>query len=405
LALALMLPLNSWLVDRLGAKKLYVACFSAFTIASFLCGMATTMPQLIAARVVQGISGGLLAPLAQLMLARIAGKQMARVVGYAAAPVLLAPLFGPLLAGAILKYAGWPWLFYVNLPVGVVAVILALIIIPHDDGMIQKRPFDLPGFLLLSPGVSCLLYGFERISHREGLAILLAGVILLLAFVWLAKRKQENALIDIGLFKIPIFATATITQFLSNGIIYAGQFLVPYYLISGAGLEPARAGWLLSAMGVGMLCVYPLMGNITDRFGCRPVAATGVLINFLGTLPFLWMARGELSIPLAMIGLFLRGMGQGATGIPSIAAAYASVPKEKLSLATTAVNIVQRLGGPLMTTGLAVVVSFSEGAQSTQTSHAFFIPFLTLIIFQFLVLASAIRLPMRIHADAELART
>ena len=166
LALALMLPLNAWLVGRLGAKRLYLICFCSFTLASFLCGAATTMPELIGARLIQGMAGGLLAPLAQLMVARVAGRQFARVLGYAAVPILLAPLAGPILAGTILKYLGWPWLFFINLPVGILAVVLAAWLLPRDEPATQKRPFDLTGFLIISPGLVCLLYGLEQLSTR-----------------------------------------------------------------------------------------------------------------------------------------------------------------------------------------------------------------------------------------------
>jgi len=397
LALALMLPLNAWLLDRFGAKKLYLFCFSSFTLASFLCGAAHTMSGLIEARIVQGIAGGLLVPLTQFMIARIAGKQMTRVIGYAAAPILLAPLLGPPLAGAILKHAGWPWLFYVNLPVGILATALAAIIIPHDEAMLNRRPFDFLGFLMLSPGLSCFLYGFDRLSHNKGGTFLILGILLLASFLGWARRAKEKALIDIELFKIRVFSVATVTQFLTNGILYCGQFLVPLYLICGAGLTPSAAGWVLSAMGIGMLCVYPLMGNLTDRFGCRAVTCTGVLINFLGTLPFLWMSHVEYSLPLAATGLLLRGMGQGATGVPSIAAAYASVPKSKLSYAATSVNIVQRLGGPILTTAMAVVVSFSRPSAHMGSPHTFQLPFLALLVLQLVVLVSAVQLPRRIQ--------
>jgi MFS family permease len=153
-------------------------------------------------------------------------------------------------------------------------------------------------------------------------------------------------------------------------------------------------------MGVGMLCVYPCMGYLTDRFGCRAVASGGVFLNFLGTLPFLWMAFGGFSMAPALIGLFVRGMGQGATGIPSIAAAYASVPREKLGPATMAVNIVQRLGGPTITTVIAITVSLSANASSA-SARAFLVPFAALIMLQLLVLASASRLPVRIQQDAD----
>jgi MFS family permease len=114
LALALMLPLNGWLVERIGAKVLYLWCFSAFTLFSALCGLAWSAQSLIAFRVLQGMSGGLMAPMAQMIMARAAGKQLARVIGYAAVPILLGPILGPLLAGAILQHASWRWLFLVN---------------------------------------------------------------------------------------------------------------------------------------------------------------------------------------------------------------------------------------------------------------------------------------------------
>jgi EmrB/QacA subfamily drug resistance transporter len=345
LALALMLPLNAWLVARLGAKRLYLICFSSFTLASFLCGAATTMPELIGARLIQGMAGGLLAPLAQLMVARVAGRQFARVLGYAAVPILLAPLAGPILAGTILKYLGWPWLFYINLPVGILAVVLAAWILPRDKPATQKRPFDLTGFLIISPGLVCLLYGLEQLSHGD-IWVLVLGLVLLGVFLRHAHRKKSKALIDIELFKIRDFSTAATTQFLAVGIMYGGQFLIPLFLTTGCSLTATQTGWILGSMGVGMLCVYPCMGYLTDRFGCRAVASGGAFLNVLGTLPFLWMAFGGFSMAPALVGLFIRGMGQGATGIPSIAAAYAAVPREKLSLATMAVNIVQRLGGP-----------------------------------------------------------
>jgi EmrB/QacA subfamily drug resistance transporter len=399
LALALMLPLNAWLVDRFGVKRLYIFCFSAFTLASFLCGAAHSIHTLIAARILQGMAGGLLAPLTQLMMARVAGKQMVRVFGYAAAPILLAPLLGPPIAGAILKHLSWPWLFYVNLPVGVVAVVLAAIIIPHDESTLQERSFDFLGFLTLSPGLSCLLYGFERFAHRQGSTFLIIGILLLAWFLWVARRKGDKALIDIELFKIRTFSIATVTQFLSIGIIYCGQFLLPLYLISGAGLSPASAGWVLSAMGIGMLCTYPMMGNLTDKFGCRAVCCGGVVVNFLGTLPFLWMAHAEYSMPITIASLVFRGMGQGATGIPSIAAAYASVSREKLNAATTSLNIVQRLGGPILTTALSVVVSYSVPAHSALRPNSFVAAFIAVIFFQFLIFAAAIQLPKRIYQD------
>ena len=394
LALALMLPLNGWLVDRVGAKRLYLGCFTLFTVASMGCGAARSIPALIGARVLQGMAGGLLAPLTQLMMARVAGKQMARVFGYAVVPVLIAPILGPVLAGAILKHASWSWIFYVNLPIGVYAVAAAAWFLPGDEPPGDRRPFDLLGFLLLSPGLVALLYGLEQATRGHGFGPLVAGAALLVGFIVHARRARSSALIDLQLFESGLFANAAVTQFLSNGMLYANQFLVPLYLITGAGFSPHRAGWLLAPPAVTMMFVYPLMGTVTDRFGCRAVVASGVLLTVLGTLVFVWMTQRGLTTAGVEVGLLLRSAGQGAIGIPTVSAAYASVPKEKLSFATTAVNIVQRLGGPMAT--IVVALAVTTGTAHPVGGSAFLIPFLALMSIQLLALGCAVRLPARI---------
>ena len=397
LALALMLPLNGWLVDRLGAKRLYLGCFSAFTLASLLCGTARTMDQLICARMFQGIAGGLLAPMAQMMMARVAGQYMARVMGYMAVPVLIAPILGPVLAGAILKYAAWPWLFYLNLPVGLLGIGFATFLLPRDEAGMQRPPFDLLGFLLISPGLACLFFGLQQASQGSGVWTLLAGSILLGAFICHAMRKGKAALIDLRLFHNHIFSTAATTQFLSNGMFYARQFLVPLYLITGCALSSARAGWMMAAMGFGMMCSFPLMGFLTESFGCRAGSAGGASLALVAMFPFLWMSQNGFSPLLATISLFVAGAGQGTIGIPSVSAAYSSVPREKLAVANTALNIVQRLGGPLAVTVIAVVMSVAAPAFPAAGPRSFLIAFVLLIGLHVLALASASRLPAIIH--------
>jgi EmrB/QacA subfamily drug resistance transporter len=393
LALALMLPLNGWLVDRVGARRVYLGCISAFTLASLLCGAARTMDQLIAFRILQGMAGGLLTPMTQLMLARVAGKHLARVMGFTSLPVLIVPVMGPVVAGAILEVAPWPWLFYLNVPVGLLALVLCSRLLPTDASTIQKRPFDLVGFLVLSPGLVCLLYGLENALHGVGVVFLGAGVVLVSGFLLRARRLGDAALIDLQLFRNRTFSAAATTQFFSNGVIFAVGFLVPLFLISGCGLSPARAGWLLAPTGVGMMCVFPLMGTLTDRFGCRAVATAGATLALVGTLPLLWMTRDHFSPVLTGACMFVRGAGQGGIGIPSLSAAYAAVPKERLAIATTAVNIVQRLGGPVATTITAMVMALTAGPLAASGPRAFTIAFVLLLGLQALTLGAASRLP------------
>ncbi|WP_414442132.1 DHA2 family efflux MFS transporter permease subunit [Burkholderia sp. 22PA0106] len=358
LALTLVLPLNGWLVDRIGAKALYLWCFSAFTLSSALCGLAWSAPSLIGFRVLQGISGGLLAPMTQMMIARAAGKQMARVAGYMALPVLLAPVLGPVIAGVILQYTSWRWLFLVNLPVGVVALLLVVLFLPNDRNETTRRTLDWLGLALLSPGLVMFLYGSERLDDTAGRIILAGSVAMMVSFLWTARRKGDDALIDLRLFKGKVFSTAAITQFLSNGGMFAGQMLIPAFLIQACGRTPTEMGWMLAPLGIGMMLTNPFMGALTDRFGIRLVSAGGALLTLVATLPMLYLAAQGLNLLVLIPALLLRGMGMSGVGLPSLTAAYASVRRARMPMATTSLNIVQRLGGPTMTTLCATFLAW-----------------------------------------------
>jgi EmrB/QacA subfamily drug resistance transporter len=350
LALTLILPLNGWLVDRIGAKALYLWCFSVFTISSALCGLAWSAPSLIGFRILQGLAGGLLAPMAQMMVARVAGKQMARVAGFATMPILLAPLLGPVIAGAILQYASWRWLFLVNVPVGAIAITLAALFLPNDREERRPRDLDLLGLALLSPALALFLYSADNIGEPIGGSLFLLSWVLLAAFLWTALRKGSTALIDLQLFRSPLFSLASVAQFLSNGATFAGQMLVPLYLIGAAGRTPAEMGWLMAPLGLGMFCTLPAVGLLTARLGTRGLAAGGALLATLATAAFIYISAHELNLALLAAALFLRGAGLGGIGIPSMTTAYATIPRSDLPMATTTLNIVQRLGGPALTT-------------------------------------------------------
>ena len=395
LALTLVLPLSGWLVDRIGAKALYLWCFTAFTASSALCGLAWSAPSLIAFRVLQGMSGGLLAPMAQMMIARAAGRQMARVVGFMALPVLLAPVLGPIIAGAILQYAAWRWLFLVNLPVGALALLLAALFLPADRDEAARRKLDWIGLALLSPGLVLFLYGSDKLGDTTGRMSLGLGIAMMAAFLVSARRKGGAALVDLGLFRTRAFSVAAITQFLSNGVLFAGQMLIPAFLIAGCGRTPGEMGWMLAPQGLGMMITYPLLGWLTKRFGIRQVSAGGALVACLSTLAFPYLASEGLTLGVLIPALLLRGMGMSAVGLPSMTAAYASVSRNRLPMATTSINIVQRLGGPTMTTIAATFLAWKlgAGASGAVVSAAYGAAFLLLAALHAATFLSAIRLP------------
>src|ERR1700723_2925562 len=166
-----------------------------------------------------------------------------------------------------------------------------------------------------------------------------------MALVYEDSRQRRSTL-----RQIPRCSRVARTQFMSNGVSYAGQMLIPIYLIRACGRSPSATGWLLAPLGVGMICSYPWIGALTQRFGIRKVSAGGAFLALAGTLPLVWLAGHGLVAAVLACALFVRGAGLSAVGIPSISAAYASVKRRDLPMATTSLNIVLRLGGPTMTT-------------------------------------------------------
>jgi EmrB/QacA subfamily drug resistance transporter len=401
LALALMLPLNGWLVDRIGAKRLYLWCFATFTVSSALCGAAWSAESLVVFRALQGMSGGLLAPMAQMMLARAAGKHLARVMGYAVLPILLGPILGPVLAGTILQHASWRWLFLVNVPVCLTGIVLAALFLPDDSGERRVRAFDGFGFALLTPGLMLFLYGSDHLQETTGRVLLCAAALLLGLFVRHGLAKGEGALLDLQLFQRKVFATAATTQFLLNGVSYAAQMLVPFYLIRVCGKSPSQTGLMLAPLGLGMACVLPLMGKLTQRFGIRRVSASGAALALVGLAPMIFLVTHGLIMAVFVAALVVRGVGQGVVGIPSITAAYASVPKHELPMATTTLNIVQRLGGPTLTTVCATFLAWRMRLSGGASEKAFVAVFGLLCGLQVLALLSSLQLPARAARSAD----
>lgn len=367
LAIAMVLPLTGWLVQRMGIRRLYVSCFVAFLLTSLLCGFAESTRWLVLFRVLQGLSAGMLAPLAQLTMARSAGKQLARVSGYAAGTIVLAPLLGPLVASAILAQASWHWLFWMNVPITFVAILMAWYFLPVEGKRISPAPMlDWRGMTLIAPGIALALVGLEQLHAVLGILMLVAAAALLTTFVWHC-RRTENSLLDLALFSHPVFCAAACTQFMLNGAIIATQVLVPLYLVHATGRSPADVGWMLAPLGVGMLGAFICMGSLTDRLGYRVVAVCGALLASAGMCLFILLPDIPSLTTLPMLALLMVGAGQGAIGVPSTTAAYTALEKKRLPMAATTLNVVQRLGGPVMATVCAQLLAWRLALEPQST--------------------------------------
>jgi EmrB/QacA subfamily drug resistance transporter len=359
LALALVIPMSGWVVERFGSRRMFVVSLVLFTLGSALCGLAWSTPSLIAFRFLQGLGGGMLMPIGQTVLARAAGPQrMGRMMSVIGVPTLLAPVIGPVLGGLIVDNLSWRWIFFVNVPIGVLAIGLSLRWLPGGDRVVGSR-FDVVGMALLSPGLAALLYGLSEagvsgLGDPVVLGCLGGGALLIAAFVMHARRSQEP-LLDVRLFAERGFAAANVAIFLVVAAIYGAMFLLPLYYQVLRGQTALTAGLLMAPQGIGAALMMPLGGRLTDRIGPGRVVPIGMTVVLLGTLLYT-QAGPSTSYAWLALSLFIRGLGAGWTLMPCTAAAYARLKHEAVPRATTTLNIVIRIGGSFGTALVALVL-------------------------------------------------
>jgi EmrB/QacA subfamily drug resistance transporter len=360
LAFASVIPLTGWAADRFGAKPVWLGSLSVFMIGSLLAGLSWSVGSLIAFRVLQGLGAGMILPLGQTMLAQAAGPQrMGRVMSLIGVPMLLAPIFGPVIGGALVDAAGWRWIFFVNLPVGALALGLAVRLLPDVRPRAHTR-LDARGLALLSGGIAVFVYGLAEVGSRGRigdavpLVALGTGIVLVALFVLHALRTA-GPLIDVRLFARRGFATAAAANFLIGTALFGMLILLPLYFQLVRGESPLHTGLLLIPQGVGAAVAMPIAGILTDRIGARFVVVTGVGLAMLGTAVYTQIASDSSYWTLSA-ALFLVGLGLGATIMPSMAVAYQGLAREEVPRATSAINAIQRIAGSLGTALLAVVL-------------------------------------------------
>ena len=359
LALAAALPLTGWLVERFGARRVYVASITTFTLASLACGLSTTLPELIGFRVLQGVAGALTMPVGQMILVPIAGRErMARVMGRLSIPIVMAPIFGPVLGGLLLEHASWQWIFYVNLPVGLVAVPLALWLLPRDEPRTASRP-DFAGLLLISAGSVAATYG---LASAGGAAVrvwlpLVVGVALLTAFA-VRSGRTARPLLDVRLYRSQAYAASSLVNFGLGAVVFGGMILLPLYYQAVRLQDPVMTGLLAAPTGVGIAIAAPLASRLTDRFGSGRTAFAGTLLNAIGTVPLLFLGASTSFLWLSAV-MLVRGIGIALCMIPAMSAIYRAIPPAKIGDGTTQVNVLNRLGG---STGTAVFTIVAQQA-------------------------------------------
>ncbi|WP_370967936.1 DHA2 family efflux MFS transporter permease subunit [Amycolatopsis sp. cg9] len=360
LGLAAALPLTPWLVRKLGAGRLWLWALAAFLLTSVACALAPDAGTLIAFRAVQGMATGVMVTAGQTVIGLAVGpERLGRTMGTLGLVVGLAPVVGPSVGGFLLAHFSWPVLFWLNVPIGLVAFGLALRYVPRGDRR-RPPPMDWRGLALVSLGLPLLVYALTELNG--GLAALGAGA--LAVFTWWSLRVRHPVL-QLRLAARPVLGSALAAVLLAGAGLFGAVLLLPLWFQVRLGAGPAEAGVLLAPMGLATTVFVLVAGRLTDRYGGGTVSLTGALVALASTVPLPWFGP-DTPMWLIQALLLVRGAGLGLSIMPASTAAYASVAADELGHATALVNIVMRVGGAVG--GALCVIVLSRGLTVTPST-------------------------------------
>ena len=360
LALAAVIPISGWAADRFGTKRIYMWSLVLFTLGSVLSGLAWSAGSLIFFRVLQGFGGGLIMPAVMTIMTKKAGPhRMGRVMGVLGVPMLIAPILGPILGGWLVDNASWRWIFFINVPIGIVAFILARIVLDPDQPQPAHR-LDWVGMLLLSPGLAVFIFGLAE-SSTYGFGSIrswgptLTGAVLIAAW-FIHSWRTPNPLIDLRTFAHTRAGAAAGTFLLFAISVFGTMLLVPLYYQAVRGASALQAGLLLAPGGFGAMLMMPLSGRLTDRYGPTWLPATGLPFVAVGLIPFVFVGA-HTSYVLLCAANFVQGLGMGLAMMPNMTAAMQAVPASAIARTSTAMNIIRQAGASIGTAVLSVILA------------------------------------------------
>jgi EmrB/QacA subfamily drug resistance transporter len=338
LTLAVFIPVSGWMADRLGSRTVFASALMVFTVASVLCGLSTGLLSFTAARVLQGMGGAMMVPVGRMIVVRNTEKsQLMKAISTITWPAIVAPVVGPTVGGFITTYASWHWIFFLNIPFGIAALIAIAKYVPNQRGE-QQRPLDLAGFVLSGTALTSLLYGTELASHQDAsiaraAAFLAAAVVLGIAAVRHV-RKTRDPLLDLTTLRVPTYAVTVLWGSATRIGIEAVPYLTPLLFQIGFGLSAFHSGLLLIATALGNLGMKAFTTPILRRFGFRTVATVNAGIAAVMVMACGWLLP---STPLAvmLVVLFFYGLARSLQFTTLATLAYADVADPQKSSAST----------------------------------------------------------------------
>lgn len=389
-ASAIVLPISGWLQNRFGRKRFYMSCVVLFTASSVLCGFAPTLPLLILARILQGAGGGGLAPSEQAILADtfpVAKRGQAFAV-YGMA-VVVAPAIGPTIGGWITDNYNWHWIFFINLPIGILSLFLSHRMVEDPPYLLERRvaaareSVDFVGLVTVAAGVGSLEFVFDKGQEKDwfgsdlitSFAIAAAGFLVFFV-VW--EWRNKNLIVDLKLLRIRNFGTSVALQFVLGMVLFGSTVLIPQFSQALLGYTAERAGMALSPGGFALMCMMPIAGTVVGRIrDPRFLVSAGYAVTAIGLYN---LTRLDLDVSFGTLALWrvFQVLGLAFIFIPISTLNYVGVPREKNNQISALSNFARNLGGSF---GTAMLTTFLErtaqthqvtlGANSTAGGYAY----------------------------------
>ncbi|MFS3510181.1 MULTISPECIES: MFS transporter [Citrobacter] len=367
ITLAVLIPASGWIADRFGARKVFTLALAIFTLASVLCGLSESLESFVAMRILQGVGGALMFPVGRLAVLRTTPKhQLITAIATLTWPALVAPIIGPPLGGFITSYANWRWIFFINVPLGVLAIALALRFIPdiHDD---ERRPFDIAGFIATSVAMVSLVYAMELLGTQQPQGWLTAGLLALGTVTFLFAlhhfRRTTWLMIRLDAMSVPTFRVTLYGGSLFRASISAVPFLLPLMFQVGFGMNAFHAGSLVLAVFVGNLTIKPATTPLIRWLGFKKLLLINGALNVLALLACA-LIPPQTPVWVILLVLYLGGVFRSIqfTGISTLA--FADVPGPQMSYAntlfSTATQLAVGLGISLAAIGIRIGDEVSE---------------------------------------------
>lgn len=369
LTLAVLIPASGWLADRFGARTVFSAAIAVFTAASVLCGMADSLPAFVAARILQGAGGAMMVPVGRLAVLRSASKaELLRAVATITWPGLAAPVLGPPVGGFITTYASWRWIFYLNVPLGLIAFALALWLVP-DARSGERRPFDLLGFILTGGACFGVMFGVEDLTAADAkplvASVWLLGGLLVGVVAIRHARRQAHPLLDLSALRYRTYGAAVIGGGFFRVCIASIPFLLPLMLQLGFGYDPFTSGLLVLAVFAGNLGMKPLTTPVLRRFGFRRTLLVNGVIVIVTTAVCALLGPGT-PLPLMAALLFASGLARSMQFTSFGTIAFAEVPKERMAGANTLFNMLQQIAFGAGIAAGALGLRIAEAVRGTE---------------------------------------